>query len=269
MNLYLSSLLILVAVCQITWARCYDPLEYDSQTSCPVVIHLETKGFIPRSCLDYLEHGVFEDGFYWLFDDQYKRYVAYCDLSSEPGAAWTLVMSWDVTVKDIPQFQSKAFMQDAPNNQNSPNWFSYRQTLARMKDLRSRSTHWRATCAFDNMRRTRNKKAHVDYKDYLRGKFSDFDVMTYVGRGKCLPVDYVSIRGHATGSGKTAQFWQIPDTYTLHIDSTASGCDFKPNAGAVPSEDNFGYYGQINSRNFRCTIQSGQTTNWWFGGYMA
>lgn len=107
----------------------------------------------------------------------------------------------------------------------------------------------------------------VSYRDYLRGKFSDFDIMTYVGHGQCLPVDYVNIRGHAA-SGTTAQFWQDRDRYTLHIDSSATGCTYRPSAGAVPSEDNFGFNQDV-SRKFRCTLQNGETTQWWFGGYMA
>lgn len=107
----------------------------------------------------------------------------------------------------------------------------------------------------------------VDYEDYLRGKFSDFDIMTYVGRGQCFPVDYVNIRGHA-GSDTTAQFWQVQDLHLVHINSPSTGCAFKPNEGAVPSEDNFGFYREYN-KNFRCTMGYDQTTQWWFGGYMA
>ncbi len=158
-------------------------------------------------------------------------------------------------------------MQDAPINHNTPNWYIYRQTLARMKSLRSRSTYWRATCSFN---RNYVEYGRMYYNDYLRGKFSDFDIMTYVGHGKCFPVDYVDIRGHAAGSGTTAQFWQAQDTYTLHIDSSHTGCAFKPNAGAVPSEDNFGYH-QATNRNFGCTRynEAYQTTQWWFGSYLA
>ena len=66
-------------------------------------------------------------------------------------------------------------MQDAPINHKTPNWYSYRQTRARMKGIRSQSTYWRATCSFDQMQQK------IDYKDYLRGKFSDFDIMTFSG----------------------------------------------------------------------------------------
>ena len=229
-------------------------------------IHLGKNGFIAWTCLDYLQHGIFENGFHWLFDDQNQRYVAYCDLSSEPGTAWTLVVSWNRASKNLPHFRSKTFLEDAPINHNNPNWSAYRLTLARMKTLRSRSTHWRATCSF-NRPRFQNLEKAIDYRDYLRGKFSNFDIMTFLGYGKCFPVEYVNIRGHAAGNGTTAQFWQDQSTYTLHIDSSVAGCAFKPNAGAVYSEDNFGYYDKINT-NFRCTAGDDATTQWWFGGYL-
>ena len=124
----------------------------------PEAKHLEMKGFIARSCLDYLEHGMLESDFYWLFDNKDRRYVAYCDLSSEPGSAWTLVMSFNRANKDLPQFQRKSFLDDTPINHNTPNWYSYHQTLERMKNIRSRSSHWRATCSF-------NSKRVIDYRD--------------------------------------------------------------------------------------------------------
>ena len=188
--------------------------------------------------------------------------MAYCDLSSEPGAAWTLVMSWNQASKDLPHFRSKPLLEDAPINQKTPNWNSYRQTLARIQTLRSQSTYWRATCSFDQMQQK------IDYRDYLRGKFSDFDIMTYVGHGVCKPVDYVNVRGHSAGSGTTTRFWQVPNLFILHMDSSDPGsCSFNPSTGAVPSEDNFGYYSSTN-KNFRCTMTNDSTTQWWFGGYL-
>ena len=127
-----------------------------------------------------------------LFDDQGQRYLAYCDLASEPGAAWTLVISWTRSLKNLRQFQSKSFMQDAPVNEDTPNWYSYRKTLARMKNVRSRSTHWRATCSF-------NKAEAIDYRDYIRGKFREFDIMAFSGRGVCFPVRPVT-KGGARGA---------------------------------------------------------------------
>ena len=87
---------------------------------------MKTNAFIPRACLDYLQHGVTSNGYYWLFDNNDKRFMTYCDLSSEPNAAWTLVMSWNLGSKNLPSFKTKAFSQDAPINQNNPNWDAYR-----------------------------------------------------------------------------------------------------------------------------------------------
>ena len=202
-----------------------------------------------------------ENGFYLLFDDQGQRYLAYCDLASEPGAAWTLVISWTRSLKNLPQFRSKSFVQDAPVNENTPNWYSYRQTLARMKNIRSRSTHWRATCSF-------NMVEAIDYRDYIRGRFRDFDIMAFSGKGVCFPVEYVDIRGSTAGKGTTLPFFQGQDREFLHTDSTFTGCEFKPNvSSAVASEDNFGLYNDVNVK-FRCTVGDYSTTQWWFGGYL-
>lgn len=123
-------------------------------------------GFIPRSCLDYLEHGYHESDFYKLYDDHDQLYVAFCDLSNEAGSAWTLVMSWlTEKYRELPNFKSNVFPDDAPINENSPNWNVYRQTWFRMNSLRKRSTHWRATCNF-------YPSSTIDFQDYLR-KFDD------------------------------------------------------------------------------------------------
>ena len=225
---------------------------------------LEINGFsFARSCLDFLHLGRSKNGFYLLWDKG-KRYLAYCDFASEPGSAWTLVMSWSAKHKNLTNFQTKPLTQDAPINHKTPNWEMYRQTLARMKSIRSQSTHWRATCLFD----TFHHRSQFSYEDYLRGKFSDFDIMTWIGYGDCQPVEYVNIRGHSAYGGQTAQFWQYIGQ-ALHIDSSRTNhqCDLKANKGAVQEEDNFGFYGIV-SKKFRCTRDSNATTQWWFGGYL-
>ncbi|KAL9953513.1 hypothetical protein ACROYT_G040938 [Oculina patagonica] len=236
----------------------------------PADIHLEMNGFMAQSCLDYLNHGQSKSGFYQLWDKG-QRYLAYCDFASEPGSAWTLVMSWSLQHKHLPHFRNKTFMQDAPINHKTPNWEIYRQPLARMKSIRRRSTHWRATCWFNHFD-FGTRRSHFSYEDYLRGKFRDFDIMTWVGSGTCQPVDYVNIRGNSAYGGQTAPFWQAKDQYTLHIDSSQTKCDLKANGGpygqgAVQGENNFGYYGTV-GKNFKCTYYNYRTTQWWFGGYL-
>ena len=84
----------------------------------------------------------------------------------------------------------------------------------------------------------------IDFRDYLRGNFNDFNIFSFVGTGVCKKMEYVNIRGHV-GTDVTARFSQELSEYTLHIDtpSGSNNCQFNPKAGAVSSEDNFGWYG--------------------------
>lgn len=215
---------------------------------------------VPRSCLDYLKRGILKSGFYLLYDDDDQLYTAFGDLSIEPGSAWTLVMSWMTKYKELPYFKTKAITEDAPINEDSPNFWIYRQTFDRMIKIRKYSTHWRATCNVLQYTTT------IDYQDYLRGKFSDFDIMVYAESYNCKPVEYINILGNVGGSGTTIAFWQAPANYFLHIDSSSAGCEFGPIAG--PRVDYFRYYGDGLSSEFQCSQSNYTSTQWWFGGYL-
>ena len=126
-----------------------------------------------------------------------------------------------------------------------------------MEYIRNNSTLWRATCNFEKLR--------VDYRDYLRGKNSEFDIISFVGTEVCKKVQYINIRGH-TGFNVTVPFWQ-GSTFPLHTDSAKARCNYDPSPGAVGYEDNFGYYGNTNPA-FRCTENENGTTQIWFGDYL-
>ncbi len=127
-----------------------------------------------------------------------------------------------------------------------------------MAILKSRSTHWRATCSFAQFK--------VDYKDYVRGTFKDSDITSFLGSGQCRKIEFINIRGYA-GYRMTVAFWQNKGAHMLHIDSSAGTCQYGGSAGAVHSEDNFGLYANINKK-FRCTSGPTATTQYWFGGYL-
>ena len=225
--------------------------------------NLTMEGYIPRSCLDYLKQSIPPNGFYLLYDDNNQLYTVFCDFSTEPGSAWTLVMSWvSAKYKDLSYFQNRAFYEDAPINEETPNTDIYRQTLARMNSIRVHSTHWRATCNV----RAQTYRPTIDYQDYLRGKFSDFDIINFDGGSVCQPVEYINILGAVGGSGTTVGFWQSSGNYMLHIDSSDSGCEFVPLTD--PRVDYFGYYGDGLSSEFSCSLYDSATTQWWFGGYV-
>ena len=64
----------------------------------------------PTSCLDYLLKGESKCGIYRLYDNAGNSFPAYCDLNSEPGTAWTLVMSWSWGT----QYRSRAVFKRTP-----------------------------------------------------------------------------------------------------------------------------------------------------------
>ena len=157
-------------------------------------------------------------------------------MNSELDTAWTMVMSWCTTNRKLPAFVKYPFNYNSPQNEDALNWDLYRLSLARMRYLQKMSTHWRATCSYP--------LKGIDFRDYLRGNFQDFNIFSFVGTGVCKKVEYVNIRGHV-GTDVRARFFQKLNEYTLHIDtpSGSNNCQFNPKAGAVSSEDNFGWYG--------------------------
>ena len=167
-------------------------------------------------------------------------------------------MSWSTQNRKLPPFHSIPFKFNSPVNEDAQNWNQYRLSLARMKSLQSHSTKWRATCGFP--------KYGVDFRDYVRGNFKDFDIVDFLGVGQCKKVELINIRGNV-GVNLTARFWQIANGNTLHIDSSVGGCQFNPTPGSLSDEDNFGLYSKINPK-FRCTANAQSTTQWWFGGHL-
>ncbi|XP_032227500.1 uncharacterized protein LOC116610933 [Nematostella vectensis] len=215
----------------------------------------------PKSCTDHMVSGhSTTNGYYQLVDNHGNTYTVYCDFNSEPGVAWTLMMSFSLANNALPQFMSTPLSHDAPVNENSPNWLAYRLPLARMKALRTQSSHWRYTCSFPY--------SGVDYTDYLRARLVDVDPISFVGEMICKRVEYINIRGNAAAH-TTVAFWQKSPICIHHTDSSIttqySGCAFSATTGSVPNEDNFGCYRTVNSK-FRCTMSPSSTTQFWFGG---
>lgn len=60
-----------------------------------------TTKYKPRSCVDHLRNGANRCGYYEIYDAAGNRFTVYCDMETEPGAAWTLVVSWSFKYKDF------------------------------------------------------------------------------------------------------------------------------------------------------------------------
>lgn len=164
----------------------------------------------------------------------------------------------DKTSEGSSIFKSAPLFKDKPTNERNPNWYAFRLSLSKMKQIRSHSTHWRITCSF--------QLDGLVYRDYVRAKISVFDPIDFKGRRICKRVEYINVRGHNC-SVCDAVWWQL-DHEMLHHDSSLPRCGFDPSSGAVPTEDNFGWYKSVNSK-FRCTNPTkDSTTNHWFGTYL-
>ena len=135
--------------------------------------------------------------------------------------------------------------------------FSSRLDYANMKPIQKYTTLWRMTCSFQT--------SGIDYRDYVRGKKQELDVITFDGDLICKKVEYVNIRGHMCLQC-TVSFYQR-DNCNLHLNSDITACDFHGSHGAVYSEDNFGCYMGVHSA-FRCARNPESTSQVWFGDYI-
>lgn len=199
-----------------------------------------------------------ECGYYQITDDEDVRHTVYCDFNSEPGSAWTLVMSHTKDKSFMTQFRL-FLLASFPVNEKTANWQAYRMSWAMMTSIASQSTHWRYTCSFP--------QHGVDYTDYARAEFASLNPLTFEADGACARMEYINIRGNTCAQCK-AQWWQPrSNKRILHINSYKNHCEFKVQKGAIQWEDNFGYYDNANPK-FRCTADNSATTNLWFGGYL-
>ena len=80
----------------------------------------------PQTCLDYLKDGVQANGYYSVAGQNGETTIVYCDFTSEPGSAWTLVMSWSLANKNLAAFKSNPLTENVPVNEKTPNWIAYR-----------------------------------------------------------------------------------------------------------------------------------------------
>ncbi|XP_078375856.1 uncharacterized protein LOC144659315 [Oculina patagonica] len=212
--------------------------------------------FPARACKDIMmtntEH---INGVYFIVDQHDKSFPVYCDFSSEPGVAWTLIQSHSLENNDAFSFKP-FYLHDMPINQGMPEWNSYRLSMSRMKSIRDVSTHWRATCNFPT--------DGVDYRDYWRVSLESLDLLVEPNStGFCLLTEFVNVRGDECYNCTVLIGYGFYGC-ALHMDShfgPDQGCDF---GGGIFDEDNFGFY-QTQNPAFRCTSSMSSTTQFWLG----
>lgn len=200
-----------------------------------------------------------------VYDASDSPYRVYCDFTSEPGYAYTMVTSWQFQNRYFEAFNRVGYSVDKPVNEYNPNWSSYRMSYSHMLQLKklSQITHWRIVCNLDL------SGMKTDYYDYLRSRFDLFDILQeQVVNFYCKKVEYVNIQGSGCSDCKIA-FYQSTSCNLVAEPYYSSKCGitFKYSNGRKPinSEDSFGHYNTISSA-FRCTNSRTSTTSIWFGG---
>jgi len=213
---------------------------------------------LPMSCAAYSSSS--SSGIYTIYISKYNKVNVYCDMTTEPGKIWTLIESFAVSSKG--KYSGKDFPENFPINENTFNWIDYRLSLSSMQHINNHSTHWRATCSYD--------QDGLVTTDFIKGKKSDIDIINYLGSG-CQRVEYISVRGMSCTNCTT----HLRQGATMHIfvDSYLGAeleCDINFVTGSVnagPTHyycENFGKYLVINQAH-RCTANSNSTTQWWLG----
>lgn len=198
-------------------------------------------------------------------DKDQTPYHVYCDFSSELNFVYTLVTSWKFSNRMMIPFGTRGYNLDDPVNQFNPNWFSYRMSKSRMEQVRNLpgTTHWRITCNFDTL-------PGVDYRDYLRFKFMDFDPLSGT-IGGCRKADYVNVMG--SGCQSCEVFLRQHPNHSLSIESdpnlkTCSHTFLDVNGKKF--KNLYNVFGLINihhyNPNFRCHNHPDASTSLWFGG---
>ncbi|XP_048586318.1 uncharacterized protein LOC116615008 isoform X2 [Nematostella vectensis] len=220
----------------------------------------ENEAMESRSCLDYLKRGRTEDGIYLIHTPGVGHlHEVFCDFSTEPGWAWTLLVSFARKHRNKDAFCTVGYTLDSPSNEETPNLEDFRFSKQRMTAIRDHSTHLRATTNY-------KPGSALSYRDYIRGKISNLDLTSFTGADYCKKVDFISIRG-IEGRDILVSFWQNLNS-PLHIDPYFATCPFNAKQGSQYNENNFGNYcndGEM-STGFSGSATEESTTQWWFGG---
>lgn len=210
---------------------------------------------LPRSCFDIARILGFSpaDGLYHVYDSEDNLYQVYCDFSSEPRYAFTLIESFSFAHRNI--FNTLGFYADSPLGQDSFNWVKYRLPKKRMQVIANHSTHLRSTC---------NRPVAFSFTDYLRVKLQELNLFQ-IFSAKCPRYERMSFAGHECFNC-TVGTWQVANEH-FHISNyysvSLAGCEFGYTGF---NQQLFGFYPvSANPGSFSCCNSDESTTQFWIG----
>ena len=228
----------------------------------------------PRSCLDIARTQKIPllNDYYLMYDTNtchqaFPRYfIVYCDFTSQPGYAWTLIESFS-RAKSLDSNINAAFSYDIfVNNLNPRNhWSYYRMSRTQMLYIYHRYGNisnqplWRATCNFESLSHPFSSSP----PDVVYSSFSRLNILDFYGQ-TCSILDYVSVRGYTRWSSLYYVEAHTGQHFRLHIESVHQLCGY-----IIPSHNSYDhYFGDYNiyyHPRFSCTRSGSSTTNWWIG----
>ena len=126
------------------------------------------------------------------------------------------------------------------------------------------TTHWRATCNFNDY--ANNKTKDIDRDNYIRQNMCDVNIMKLNSFG-CHTFDYVVVRGYSCVRC-SLPFWAASNIHLTFLAShTVKYCGrYKfPESSPSHQESDFGHYNGYSTKH-SCSSYGHSTANWWLGG---
>jgi hypothetical protein len=212
-----------------------------------------------KTCLDIMimNASLPSGGFYWVKPGAQPAFKVFCDMKTE-GGGWTLIESFSYQNNTVQAAPFRDFAFDSPVNQDNPyKWDYYRLSNARMTDLQSGISRWRATC-----------NAHLDVnavmnKDYVIVRQATRDFLTPFSG--CSSVYSINVRGIKCTNCLVSLNQGSISPYKNHLyinSNTYCGTGSISNVGSVSGETDFGYYTNPNGA-LSCSASPTSTTNFW------
>ncbi|XP_001630438.2 uncharacterized protein LOC5509929 isoform X2 [Nematostella vectensis] len=218
--------------------------------------------FTPKSCFDFYKAPKATSkparGVYTVFKkDNITQFKVYCDFTS-PKKAWTLIESY--AYKYISEFKRKAFLEDYPINEATPEIHArFRLSREKMKLIRSTAVSYRATCKFLT-------RANVTSRDYMEGRLSVFDIIEETCEYSCCKtMTYIDIVGHQCTGCALQLLHKRAGTYSWHVHVMPGiACSFNAYRLFDENTELFGFYNP-STPTFLCTDSEDSTTEFWLG----
>ena len=195
-------------------------------------------------------------------------FVVYCDFTSQPGYAWTLIESFSRNNRRHSSID-RGFAHSTSANSYNPrnNWSLYRMSrdhiffvYDRYRSLSPRPL-WRATCNFLSLSRPFSSLP----RDVMYSSFDSFNILSIPNIGTCITLDYLNIRGYVSTS-RSFYFYSGGTNYHFYLYAyqTRRRCDYYNIPGSNTYDNYFGHYSTYHSE-FSCSRSGSSTTNWWIG----